>query len=285
MTWIQEYRESIGMTRGEFARAVTEKLGGSGERRVKVPETLIYILEEHPHPYTHPNLINAIAKACGATKAQRDMFIAKQHRNLPFKQTAPAVTAREAHPWRRSPGAATEKAVQSAGERARKCARNCRAVVLINRRGAEVARKDSVQEAAEAMGLSESSVADRCRGYVHVEFGAGNHLTCRYADEWDAMSEERRREMIWAMVERSERQGQITKQRRVVVVDRNGNVRARYEGMRQAAAGELVSSASVQERCRRMIRNEFKHMEVTFRFEEEWEKMTPEERMKDLRTG
>ena len=64
MNWIQKYRQSIGMSRGQFARAITSQLGGSRDNRIVVPEKLIYMLEEWPKCYTHPKLADMIAAAC-----------------------------------------------------------------------------------------------------------------------------------------------------------------------------------------------------------------------------
>lgn len=283
MTWIQEHREHLGMTRGEFAREITVKMGRG---KMRVPEALIYILEVHPHPYTHPKLMQIIAHACGATKAQRDQFIAKQHRDLPYRETSPVLTVEKAHPWRRSPGATTEKAVKSAGQhaRVRKCLQNCRAVVLINCRGDVVSRVESLDRAAEALGVGVDTAGERCRGKVVVEFSRTRHLTCRYADEWDAMTETERREMMARVVERSG--NYIWAAREVVVIDEHGNERGRYGSTYIAADAEFVSQRTVVYHCRRKARKEFQGwIDVTFRYADEWDAMTEAERLKDVGAG
>lgn len=281
MTWIEEYRRSVGMTRGQFARAITARLGRG---QLRVSETLIYILEVHQHPYTHPRLMQIIAHACGATKAQRDQFIAKQHRDLPYRETAAAVTAKEAHPWRSFPGATTQKAVKSAAQHVRKCLANCRAVVLINCRGDVVSRVESLDRAAEALGVGVDTAGERCRGKVVVEFSRTRHLTCRYADEWDAMTETERREMIARAVERSG--NFIWAAREVVVIDEHGNERGRYGSTYIAADAEFVSQRTVVYHCRRKAKNEFHgQLDVTFRYADEWDAMTPEQRLKDVGVG
>ena len=281
MTWIEEYRRSVGMTRGQFARAITARLGRG---KLKVPETLIYILEVHPHPYTHPKLMQIIAHACGATKAQRDQFIAKQHRDIPYRETSPVLTVEKAHPWRKTPGPTTQKAAKSAAQHVRKCLANCRAVVLVNSKGNVVSRVESVDRAAEALGVGVDTASDRCRGKVVVEFSKTRHLTCRYADEWDAMTETERREMIARAVERAG--NFIWNAREVVVIDEQGNERGRYGSTYLAADAEFVSQRTVVYHCRRKARKEFQGwIDVTFRYADEWDAMTEAERLKDVGAG
>lgn len=74
-----------------------------------------------------------------------------------------------------------------------------RGVVKLNADGAELGRWEGAKEAAEAAGMSERSVPDRCRRRIEREFmrygGAVRAETCtwRWAGEWDAMSPEERR--------------------------------------------------------------------------------------------
>ena len=93
MTWIEAYRQKQGMSREQFAAAVTRELGGTGERRKCVSANLIYLLENWPKCVTHPALITMIAHACGATKAQRDQFLAKERRDYPFRHFPARVRA------------------------------------------------------------------------------------------------------------------------------------------------------------------------------------------------
>lgn len=276
MTWIEEYRRKIGMTRQAFAHAVTSKLGGTGERRLTVPANLIYILEVQPHPVTHPRLMNLIARACGATKQQRDQFLNPSRRGFPYAEGVAAVTLRDLPRWERPAHTAT-----TAAEAPRKYQAQSRAVVIVNQMGTEIARHGSVREAAEAMGKSESAVSKRITKQLKVEFTATERLTCRYADEWDTMTIQQRQQ---EMREAAERSGiGVSRHLGVVVIDAEGNERARYDTAEEAASAEFMTKQSVCDRCKRRIQNDFfGGAEVTFRYSEQWDKMTRAQQLRDI---
>ena len=96
-----------------------------------------------------------------------------------------------------SESAGARPAPLGAGKKLRgKCGRG---VVKLNADGAELGRWKGAKEAAEAAGMSERSVSDRCRRRIEREFmrygGAVRAETCtwRWAGEWDAMSPAERR--------------------------------------------------------------------------------------------
>lgn len=70
--------------------------------------------------------------------------------------------------------------------------------------------------------------------------------------------------------------------RHVVEIDRHGNVMRRYGTVMEAAFRRNLYEKAVRERCRRKIKNEFARSEYTFRYEDEWGKMTTEERLRDV---
>lgn len=277
MTWIEEYRRGVGMSREAFAAAITRKLGGKGEQRLKVPANLIYILENHPHPVTHPKLINLIARACGATKQQRDQFLVKARQEYPYSQRTTDRVVPTPHPWRTYPAATTA----SAREGNRKYQRQRRAVVIVNQMGTVIARADSVQDAAEIMGLSDSSVSDRLNKKIKIEFSATNKVTCRYADAWDAMTPEQQQKEMREVAQRS---GIGVKRfKGVVVIDAQGNERGRYETVSEAASAEYVAGETVRYRCSRKTPNDFwAGAETTYRYADEWDKMTRAEQLRDI---
>ena len=278
MTWIEDYRTKIGMSRMQFARAVTRELGGSGERRLWVSESLIYILETWSKAVTHPKIINMIAHACGATKAQRDQFLAKDRRGYPFKHSPARV--RLDMPKR-------EAAKPVKPERSHRRDHNRRAVVIIDRAGNEVKRCESLLDAGEEIGLTASSIRVRCAHKLPSEFGAGQIYSCRYADEWDAMTPTARA----ADIRRARERGGETKavprrdycKKAVVVLDKTGRELARYASIGEASRGEIINDDCIRNRCYRRVLQEFTSTnDSTYRFADEWDAMTPEQRERDL---
>ena len=282
MSWIQEYRESIGLTRGQFARAITRQLGGSGDNRIVVPEKLIFMLEEWPKCYTHPRLADMIAAACGATPEQRDMIVARVHRGKWRGVDGPRVVY-ELPPTRLPIRA---KAQPMPGDR---YAHNNRPVVVIDRAGNEVKRCASGKEAAEFMGLSTTTVYSRCAHATPLEFTVGIPYTCRYAQEWDALTPSAKAASIRMALKNAgdsrTRPKGCNIRRAVVAIDRDGRELARYASIGEAERGEAFNEDCIRNRCNRQVKNEFTGInDSTYRFANEWDAMTPEERLRDVRS-
>lgn len=280
MTWIQEYRESVGMSREQFARAITQQLGGRGEKHRTVTAKLIYILENWPGCVTHPKLATMIARACGATPQQRDMIVAKAHRGTWRGTDGPKVVYQT--PPTRLPGKA--KAEPVPGDR---YANNNKAVVVIDRAGIEVRRFKSGIEAADFMDISKSSVYGRCAHTVPMEFAAGKPYTCRYAQEWDALTPTAKALSIRRALELSRvckpRANGWNLKRSVVVVTKDGRELTRYPSIGEASRGECFNIDCIRNRCNRLVKQEFRGQhEATYRFADEWDGMTAEQRAKDL---
>ena len=72
--------------------------------------------------------------------------------------------------------------------------------------------------------------------------------------------------------------------RHIVALDRSGNELARFPNRRVACANVGCSDQTVRNRCVRKSANfdEFKLLEMTFRFADEWDAMTPGEREVDM---
>lgn len=68
----------------------------------------------------------------------------------------------------------------------------------------------------------------------------------------------------------------------VVMVDKGANVVSRYDSMEQAAEMSGCSRNAVSDRCNHLIRDEFRLNGHTWRFVDEWEKQTPEERLRSF---
>lgn len=279
MNWIEEYRTKMGMSRAAFATAITRQLGGRGEGRLTVPATLIRILEEHPNPRTSPKLMNLIARACGATKAQRDMFLHPSRRGYPYTHSPAAVKGKGEEPWRSLPGATTDAARESA----RRYAYGRKPVVVIDREGNVVHRAASALDAAVWAECGKSAVAERCMRRVEKEFYGGMRYTFRYAAEWDNLSPTAKALEVREALRRTESGYQYQAREEVVVVDQRGRERSRYENVHSAVRGERVTKQTIYNRCRRKIEKEFtSYRDTTYRFAREWDKMSEAERKKDV---
>lgn len=70
----------------------------------------------------------------------------------------------------------------------------------------------------------------------------------------------------------------------VVAINRFGKVIKRYDSIKAAADSARLHGASVTYRCNRLCtaEDEFKDLGMTFRFEEDWNNMTYEEKMNDI---
>lgn len=281
MTWIQEYRESIGMNRVQFARAITEQLGGSGDRRVTVPATLIRMLEEWPRCVTHPKIANVIARACGATPEQRDMIVHKRHRGKWHGVSGPQVVYDLPKSRRPRP---IIKAEPVPGD---KYAHNLKSVVIIDRMGNEVKRCASGKEAAEFMGLSSTTVYSRCAHATPLEFTLHHPYTCRYAQEWDRLTATAKAASVRRSLElagdKHTRPVGCNLKRPVVVIDRTGRELTRYSTIGEASRGEAFDGNCIRNRCMRRVKQEFRGInDSTYRYAEEWDAMSREEQLKDI---
>ena len=69
----------------------------------------------------------------------------------------------------------------------------------------------------------------------------------------------------------------------VVEVDARGNELARYDGAKIAAEAWGIWSCNISNRCRRLVKNEFRKWGVTWRFASEWDEMDAAARAADLR--
>lgn len=169
--WIDEYRRAHGLEWFELAWMCD------------CGEFLLYMIDRCKW-VTHPVIADRIAEVCGATPEQRDQIVPERHRGT---------WAMPAKPYRRegvmpSPthglrAQTVEEmlAQQAAIEPAR------RAVVRVDRDGAELDRYDSVQEATLVSGKLQGYIVDRCRRRIKQEFRRGPD-TFRWADEWDTMN-------------------------------------------------------------------------------------------------
>ena len=281
MNWIQHYRENVGMSRTQFAKAITYQMGGSGNGALTVSGALIGILEDMNGAVTHPRLADLIARACGATPRQRDKIVAKKHRG-----TWPGVDGPQLV---RNVWTAGKPVVPSTSDNRDRYAHNNKAVVVLDRMGNEVKRFDSGKAAAAFMGVSSATVYSRCAHAAPMEFTNGSPYTARYIAEWDSLTPSAKAFSIQRALRMSgtdPRTNYTNEKKAVVVVDMRGKERARYTSVAEASTFERTSDTRVSQRCSRHVKREFSRGCVTtFRFASEWDAMTPEQRREDVGAG
>lgn len=174
MHWLKAWRLGYprpdgrrGMRRKELARKVRNRDTGCSE-------VLIEIIEGGG--ITHPGIADRIASVVGATAAQRDTMVHKKHRGT----------------WRPDEGRKAKKVKAPGGEK--RASAKAKKVVCLDRDGREIARYDSMLDAAQGIGCSCTTIMNHCKRNARDKtdefccFGC----TFRYAAEWDAMSEKER---------------------------------------------------------------------------------------------
>lgn len=287
VTWIEEFRRQHNLSRLELSRIV------------KVSPELICILEEWPRAVTHPKLANRLAAACGATPAQRDGIVNKIHAGTwePDRSQKYAVRAANYLKKRAEARAALERAREKAEAAARERARAAelaatrkyggaqkRRVVLIDREGNVLKVYESVKAAAEGEKWTDANISQKCRRAVADEFRFSD-TTFRYADEWTAMTPAQRRADLnmSAMNAQRGRQGQRRVGRPVVCLDRDGTVLKRYGSIMEASDREKCTKSMIFRRANRQAGREFRYMDITFRYADEWDAMTPAQQIADIK--
>ena len=68
----------------------------------------------------------------------------------------------------------------------------------------------------------------------------------------------------------------------VVKVDRNGKILARYVSLTNAESYGEMSIDAIRARCKRKVQSELITWEFTYRYSEEWDKMSRIEKLRDL---
>lgn len=246
--WIEDWRLKNDISR--------ERLG----ELARCPTALIGILEDQSSAVTHPQIANRIAAVTGATEEQRDSIVPKKYRGElgPIPKYTPQ--------RRRRP------------KRSDMNVREGRAVVCLDKQGKELGRYLSSCEAARELGDHKKHVYERCkrRSSARMAFEGGH--TFRFAAEWDTMSPEER------MADIEQEIMNIPQAREVVALMRGGIETGRYASTGKAALAKGCSGDHVLERCtrRHKAKDEFKYCGCTFRYADEWDAMSPEEREKDM---
>lgn len=263
--WLTDFRRQHGMSIGELG-AYIRRLGARRVVPMRVSDILLERLETEPNFRTVPKLADLIAEACGATAQQRDRLVLKRYRGTWKPTGRPRPVATAAAPPPRPAG--------------------IRAVVCVDRLGDVVQRFPSGQEAARRFSCTTDTVGRRCRRQVETnEFGTLG-LTFRFADEWDRMSPEERRQDLHrtdpkpvAAPKKRDRRGGPRETRMVAVtaITRDGQV-LHFPSQTQAARAFNAEISTVNKRIQKdPIRNRFCDGAAFIRTEI-WDRMSEEAR-------
>ena len=165
-SWVLKKRTAKRMSREMLAR------------KCRCTETLIWYAEKG-WP-VHPVFADRIARALGGTEAERDSIVAEKHRR--GAPAEPVKTLRERQNITLKPGGGWS--------------REKRPIVEIDRNGAELARFAGMHEAARISRIHVTQMRDRCQRKLSRDEFRTFGVTWRYADEWDAMTDEERQKDI-----------------------------------------------------------------------------------------
>jgi hypothetical protein len=205
MHWIKKWRLNYvdkygrkGLSQEDFARMVRKQkvyCAREGSKRKKLrtvgcSEVLIEILEHGG--ITHPNIAEAIATVCGATEEQKYSIMHEKHWSGYVDSIRPQL-------W----GEMTLIKTKKKKEKPKKDDPNyvdgkCKAVVQLDRAGNVEKRFAMMSEAAKENDVALSTVSLRCNHQIGDT--TDEYCTCgrtwRFEDEWNALSEEQRKEEL-----------------------------------------------------------------------------------------
>ncbi len=274
--WIREIMEREGLTIGQLGRIIRRY----GEKQkpgwpMRCSDLLLENLMTVPGYITHPDIANLISDVLGATARQRDSLVALHRRGGYRQKNHPglAETRLALSAYRLTPLASAQS----------RPAYRYTAVVAVDMEGRERARYASIIEASADLGLSESVITARINREVVNEFRFETKLTFRRTSDWDKMTVDQQREDILSRIRMAAKPAPPNS-RPVYEVTRAGEVVAEYVNIGDAAAKRHLAESTVRMRLtRKMKENEFMNLRgETFRYKDEWDAMSEEEREKDL---
>ena len=174
MHWLKKFRRDY--VKKDGTQGIDREVFASMVRRRGVGCSALLIGIVEGGGITHPNIANKIAIVAQATPEQRDSMVHPDRRG----------GWRPPKPKRRSEH---EKLPQPLAPNV--IPDNARRVVMIDIAGKEIARFESISDAAEAVGCTPGTVSNRCRRAISCGTGEFRFFDCtwRYAQEWDSMSE------------------------------------------------------------------------------------------------
>ena len=217
MHWIKQFRTQYqrrdgrkGISQEELAKMVRKckvyciREGSKRKklRTVGCSEALIEILEHGG--ITHPNIAEAIATVCGATEDQKNSIIHEKHRNGYKDMVIP-------QPWGEMTLKPKPKQEKPKKEDPNWIDSKCKAVVKLNRDGEVEKRFDSMSEAAKDASIALSSVSLRCNHQIGDETDEYSTRGCtwRFESEWNALTEEQKKNEIFLAKQRVRRSRKI----------------------------------------------------------------------------
>lgn len=307
--WIEDFRRANGYTRQQFSTAL-RAMAHRRRLRTVCPPNLIYMLETRPGCVTHPNIANLIAEATGATPEQRDSIVHKKHRGK-WKPPRIAPLKRNAKP---APAPAPQPAftpIEASESEPDACiAYNARPVAIIDREGNVLHRYSSVHDAALAANVAEACVYRRCQGAIKIEYEwdfyrkpsscpkgatkAERHvfgISFRYIDvngnpiltgtEGKTAPPPNAPPPVCVHGTHKRSKGRPTT---VVAIDKDAREVARFDRQLDAADFYDVQPVAIWSRCNRKLKSdEYELRGVTFRYADEWDTMTEQDRQADAR--
>lgn len=300
--WLTEFREAHGLSIEQLGWAV-RMAGKRKEPQIFIRDTTLLNLEREPGYLVIPAFADLIAEVCGATPEQRDALTLPRYagRWRPTGESGEMAEALQACARKRAPAkpaeapriggnppqiraqvTATTEPPSAAPCSTPKKRHQRRAVVVIDWQGRELGRYQSIGDAAAETGIGRTLVHAHCcmRGDVK------SHMTRKslgfvFADEWAAMTPAQREKAGMKQIPAEE--PMCARGRAVIAIDTDGQVLTTYRGPSHAANRCGISKDMVLRRCfRNMKSNEFSGLMITFRFKDEWERMSEEERRADL---
>ena len=274
--WITDYRQRYGLTLEQLAGMI-RRAGARKDPELWISDQLLYMLETREGFKTVPKLADLIAEACGATAKQRDALVLEQYRGK-WKPTRvkPEVERR----------AAVKKPLiqpMPQKEEQPRPAFKARKVVKVNRHGVVLERFRSCDMAGAMCGVSAKYVNQRCHHRLKFdEFNMANNrtYTFRFADEWDAMSEDERMKDLTRYEGVKGPRGGTHGSQMITVITRHGQVRE-FDSIKEAAKGTGVGYGILTSRLFNVCKKSFPVLEldgVRFMYTETWDTLEPETR-------
>lgn len=291
--WITEYRQRYGLTLEQLAGMI-RRAGARKDPELWISDQLLYMLETREGFKTVPKLADLIAEACGATAKQRDELVLEQYRGT-WKPTGQGAVAKAMAAAKAGRTVTKSTSVRQASEQpvakktravaeARgvpKTSGPIRPVVTIDRDGNVLRRFGTVQAAAVYMGKGKEYVRKRCKGLISSDEYDEAGITYRYADEWDAMNGDQRRDA--AKNAGTVYIHQETHNQPVVAVDKSGHIR-RFGSIKAAARATGDSKPVICQRINGASskRTVFSRHGYAYRRAEDWDRMTEQQRWEYL---
>lgn len=177
MHWLKKFRRDY--VKKDGTQGIDREVFASMVRRRGVGCSAVLIGIVEGGGITHPNIANKIAIVAQATPEQRDSMVHPDRRG----GWNPPKPKRRSEYEKPLPPMALNVIPD-----------NARRVVMIDIAGKEIARFESMSDAAEAVGCSVPTVRNRCCRAVSGGTGEFRFYDCtwRFAQEWDSMSESAR---------------------------------------------------------------------------------------------